>query len=98
MEHRFDITMHVPLGRRHGTVYMTEENSEVCGVLEVLGGRDPFTGTLTEAGELEITGRMRTGLCSFSYTARGTVNGTGLKLNVTGGRYSFCITGEEIKA
>ena len=96
MKRNFNITMHVPLGCRHGTLCFTEEQSVIWGFLEVLGNRDSFTGTLTQTGHMEITGRMTSLLRSFSYIAKGTLRDTQLKLNVTGDRYSFRITGKEI--
>ncbi len=98
MKRKFNITMHVPLGNRHGTMCFTENNSTISGILEVLGSKDDFTGTLTESGTLEFTGKMTSLLHSFSYLAKGTILNSKLKVNVTGGRYSFYITGEEIIA
>lgn len=96
MKRKFDITMHVPLGRRHGTLLYSEDNSAVSGILEILGNKSPFTGSLTDNGIVEFTGKIKSILHSFRYIARGRITGSHIKLDVIGSRYSFCITGEEI--
>lgn len=95
MERQFIITMHVPLGSRHGTMHFTEDRSKIHGVMEVLGNKDSFTGKLTKSGNIEITGKMTSLLHSFSYRAKGTIKNSKMNLSVVGDRYSFCITGEE---
>ena len=96
MERKFSITMHAPLGVRHGTMSFNEENSTIDGTLELLGNKSTFKGTITEDGTVEFSGKMTSRLHSFSYFANGTIIHSDLKLNVIGDRYSFCITGEEI--
>ena len=88
--------MHAPLGVRHGTMSFNEENSEINGTLELLGSKGTFKGTIAEDGTVEFSGEMTSRLHSFSYFANGTIIHSALKLNVSGDRYSFCITGEEI--
>ncbi len=97
MEQKFNITMYVPLGIRHGTIQFNEEHSAIRGLLDVLGSKDTFTGTLTEDGAVEFTGTMTSLLHTFSYLAKGTIKGSQLQLTVTGDRYSFRISGEKTK-
>ena len=95
MERKFSITMHAPLGVRHGTMSFNEENSTIDGTLEILGSKGTFQGTITEDGTVEFSGEMASRLHSFHYIANGTIIHSVLKLNVSGDRYSLCITGEE---
>lgn len=97
MERKFDITMHAPLGLRHGTMCFTECDGNISGILELLGGRHMFTGRITGNGTIGFSGNLASKLHSFAYLARGTIIQSELKLDVTGSRYSFRITGEEIK-
>ena len=97
MERKFNITMHAPLGLRHGTLYFTECNGNISGTLVLLGGSGSVTGHITEEGIVEFAGKLVAKLHSFSFLAKGTITDSKLKLDVTGGRYSFRITGEEIK-
>lgn len=97
MERKFDITMHAPLGLRHGTMIFTEKNNNISGTLELLAGKNNFTGTITENGTIEFSGKIASKLHSFTYIAKGRIIQSKLEIDVTGNRYSFCITGEEIK-
>lgn len=96
MERKFNITMRVSLGVRRGTMSFTEDPPEVHGVLEILGGKDKFTGTLTENGIMEIRGKITSLLHTFSYHAKGTIANSHLTLSMTTDKHSFFITGEEI--
>ena len=96
MEREFDITMHVPLGRRRGTLRFTEDGGELRGTLEALGKKDSFTGTIDENGNLKFTGKMSSILRTFPYHAEGQIRGAEIELAVKGDRYSFRITGEEL--
>ncbi len=96
MERKFEITMHAPLGKRHGSMRFTEKDGNISGMLELLGGKDSFKGTVAENGTIKFSGEITSRLHSFAYLAMGTITGSDMKLNVTGDRYSFRITGEEI--
>lgn len=96
MERTIRITMHAPLGPRHGTLRFSDQNGSVSGTMTLLGSTAPFAGRLTPDGGLTLAGELTSGLQSFSYLARGRLTPGGLELTVCGGRYSFGITGEEI--
>lgn len=97
MNRKFNITMHAPLGLRHGTLCFTEYSGNIRGTLTLLGGSDSFTGHITEKGIIEFSGRLTSKLHSFSYSAKGNIANSMLTLDVIGDRYSFRITGNEIK-
>lgn len=96
MERKFNIVMRVPIGRRHGTLTYSENNSAISGILEILGNKSSFTGSCTSDGAVEFTGKIKSLFRIFSYIARGTITDSGINLDVLAGRYSFRITGEEI--
>lgn len=96
MKREFRITMYAPLGPRRGTLCFSEEHGNVSGTMTLLGSTAPFAGRLTTDGELTLAGELTSGLQSFSYLARGRLTPGGLELKVRGGRYAFCIEGEEI--
>ena len=95
MERIFDITMHVPLGSRSGTLCFTAEQNRIHGILEILGGKNSFTGTLAADGSTEFGGQITSLFHSFSYLARGTISEGKLELKISGGRYMFNVTGTE---
>lgn len=95
MERIFDITMHVPLGSRSGTLCFTAEQDRIHGILEILGGKNSFTGTLSAEGSMEFGGQLTSLFHSFSYVASGTLSDGRLELKINGGRYLFNVTGTE---
>lgn len=97
MERKYSITMYAPLGRRRGTLWMMDGNSELHGTLRILGSTGTFKGTLKPDGTLEFSGTMTSLLRSFPYHAEGKICGSELELKLCGDRYSLRISGEEMK-
>ncbi len=95
MKRIFDITMQVPLGIRHGILYFTTSDSKISGVLHAFGKDNEFSGELTAQGNIDFSGEITSRLLTFRYCAKGQIIDHKLSLKVTGGRYSFSITGEE---
>ncbi len=98
MKRSFAITMHAPLGQRHGALTFEENDGKISGALLLLGNSDHVTGTITKDGRIEFTGNLISKLRTFSYVAKGKIENGHITLDVTGARYSFCITGDEIKS
>ena len=96
MKRKFNITMHVPLGNRNGTMCFDEEGNKINGILDVLGNKDSFVGTITKSGFIQLSGKMTSVLHSFPYKAEGTIINSNIRLDVMAQRYSFYITGEEV--
>lgn len=95
MQRQFAVTLHVPLGERHGTLRFTQRDGTVSGTLEAFGAQSPFSGTASADGHLQLDGRMHAPRRSFPFCAEGYANGNTLELTVAGDRYAFRITGEE---
>ncbi len=96
MERRFKITMHVPLGLRAGTLRFTQESTSVYGVMDILGCKSIFSGTLSEEGAAYLEGFMNSPVRSFPFTAKGTILASHLTLAIQGQRHLLSVTGEEI--
>lgn len=97
MERQFQMTMHAPLGDRHGYLWLEQDHNELHGRLDILGHSANFDGSLGPHGEVIIDGQIRSALSSFRYLAEGRLQGTHLHLTVRGGRYNFQMDGEEMK-
>ena len=93
MERIFDITMHVPLGSRSGTLCFTAEQNRIHGILEILGGKNSFTGTLAADGSTEFGGQITSLFHSFSYLARGTISEGKYSDHRAGVRCVYCQSG-----
>lgn len=92
----FNIHMMVPLGCRLGTLsYEKRGGQEIDGTLNLFQNETPFTGKLTPAGEITISGQMMTLTKTFPYQARGRVDGPKIKLEVVGDDSRFTISGEK---
>ncbi len=97
MERKYNIALHAPLGLRLGQLELNQQGGSLAGTLTVLGNSNPVSGAITPSGTIALTGTMTTKLITFPFTATGAVTGKLLDLQVTGGRYAFRLTGEEIE-
>ena len=96
MERSFKITMHVPLGLRAGTLKFTQENSTVYGVMDILGCKSVFSGTLSPEGTANLEGFLNSVIRSFPFTATGIIFASHLKLTIEDQRHPLYVTGDEI--
>ena len=96
MERIFKIRMHVPLGYRDGTLSFTKKDDQkIEGALCLFQNETTFRGKLADDGEITFAGQMVTLTRTFLYQAHGRVDGTKIRLHVSGDRNTFSITGEE---
>ena len=93
MERIFKIRMHVPLGYRDGTLSFTKKDDQK---IEGFQNETTFRGKLADDGEITFAGQMVTLTRTFLYQAHGRVDGTKIRLHVSGDRNTFSITGEEV--
>ncbi len=96
MRRFFNIIMHAPIGKRQGKMCYNQENGCLNGKIELLGGEDDFSGHISESGEIDFSGTITSKLNSFAYTAKGRVDPPLINFMITGGRYCFHVTGEEV--
>lgn len=96
MRRVFGITMHAPIGKKRGKMCYNQEKGCLNGTIELLGGKDDFSGHISESGEIDFSGTITSKFSSFAYTAKGRVDLPLIDFKITGGRYSFRVTGEEI--
>lgn len=95
-EKRYRICLSVPIGQRSGTMLLRESGSNLDGWIEVMEHQNPFYGSLSADGGMNLSGVIQTLVSIIRYTAAGTVNGKQIFLNLTtqsGDRYS--VSGEE---
>lgn len=97
MERKYNIVLHAPLGLRLGQLALTQQGGRLEGTLSVLGTANPVSGAITPSGAMALTGTLTTKLITFPFTATGAAVGKTLELQVTGGRYAFRLTGEEME-
>lgn len=98
-EKRYRICLSVPLGNRSGTMVIRRTGSVLDGWIEVMNRKNGFSGTVSDDGQLIISGMLQTLLTAVPYTAIGTVGGRRLLLNLKteSGEY-YPISGEELNA
>lgn len=96
MIQKFIITLHVPLGNRKGILTIENKNGIINGNLDIFGITHPFTGNCSKDGNIKLSGKITSAVCTFSYTAKGKITKDGINLAAVGERYKFTITGEEI--
>lgn len=97
-EMKYRICLSVPLGRRSGTIVIRETNGQIDGCLDVMKHKNDFSGTLSDDGQIEFTGTLKTLISTVRYTATGTLSGCNILLNLrtASGTY-YPISGEELK-
>lgn len=96
-EKKYRICLSVPLGARYGTLEFSESGGRVDGWLNILSRKNRFLGTLSDDGQLALSGAIRTLISTFHYTATGTVSGKRLLLNLkTDSGAHYPLFGEEL--
>lgn len=98
-ERKYRICLSAPLGERSGTMTLCESGGRIDGWLEVMKQKNRLSGTLSDGGRVELSGRLRTLVSTVPYTATGTVSGSRILLNLktASGAY-YPVSGEELKA
>ena len=94
----FEITLHVPIGERRGKLWLERNDNLIQGILEVMGHRNVFTGSVGTDGMVEVKGNLLTLMRTLSYTALGCLDAETLRLdlNIQGSRLKYYIEGNEV--
>ena len=87
------ISMHTPVGIRHGTISLRIDQKRVTGQLNILRHCKPFEGTIDEFGNCRLHGSLTTLMRTVPYTAAGHIGLDTLNLSLTGERNSLHIAG-----
>lgn len=92
----YRICLIVPLGTRNGIMAFQEKGTAIDGWLSVMNEKNLFNGTLTENGQMTITGTLRTLISTMQYTATGIISGRNILMNLKtdSGAY-YPLSGEE---
>ena len=92
----YRIRLSVPLGERNGTMVLRETEGHVEGWLNVMNAENPFSGSLSDSGQLTLSGVLRTLVSTVRYTAAGIISGRNILLNLkTASGACYPVTGEE---
>ncbi len=95
-ERNYQICLNAPLGARNGSLVLRESEGKVDGWLHVMNEDNRFSGTLSEDGQLTISGVIRTLISTLHYTAAGTVSGRKILLNLkTDSGAQYPVSGKE---
>lgn len=97
MNRKFNITMHVPLGIRCGTLSIKQDQNIITGILDILGRKTEFLGSINKNDIFEFTGDLITPLLSFPFSAKGKITNNTVNFKLKGNRYLMTVTGKEIR-
>lgn len=89
----YDVCMRTPVGNRLGHMTVCTNAGRVSGYLDILNHREPFDGTIDEAGNCEVSGKIITLMRTISYDAAGTITQGGIKLFIKDDNNVLEITG-----
>lgn len=93
MEKTYNIFMHTPLGKKKGTLTASIKGDMLSGWLDILEHRQPFEGTVDEAGNCQISGSFVTLMRTVSYIAAGKITSSSVNLQMKGERNVFEVSG-----
>ena len=78
--YQYSVNMTVPLGKRNGGLDIHIDKNVVKGFLTMFTETLPILHGSCERNEIKFSGKMKTLLNTFSYTAEGTVSETEINL------------------
>lgn len=90
---KYKVCLQTPIGSRYGIMNVKKEGTKIYGLLDVLRHSEPFSGTISEDGSCEITGKIVTLMRQFTYNATGKILDGRLNLSIATGHYTFKMTG-----
>lgn len=89
----YSIVMQTPLGKKYGTLSASVSGNLLRGWLDILEHREPFEGTVDDAGNCRIVGTLITLLRTISFIATGKLTTSAVHLQVQGDRNVFELSG-----
>ena len=90
---KYNVCLQTPIGSRYGIMKVKKERSQIFGSLDVLRHSEPFSGTISEDGSCEITGKIVTLIRQLTYIATGKIIDGRLNLSISIGHNTFKMTG-----
>ena len=92
---RYGCMFHSDTGMAHYRL-QKKDDQKIEGALCLFQNETTFRGKLADDGEITFAGQMVTLTRTFLYQAYGRIDGTKIRLHVSGDRNTFSITGEEV--
>ncbi len=89
----YDIILNTPIGKKTGELKAKIENGKLHGTLSLLGRTEEIHGTVDDNGKCSLKGKFVTLLKTIDFTADGTINWDGIRLNVMGGGTMYDMIG-----
>ena len=94
---QYNILMHTPLGKKHGTLTAVKTDNRLCGTFNILNHSRPFEGEVSSIGECKIHGSIVTLLRTAMYTATGIMDENRVHLYLKTDRNTFEVTGTAMR-
>ncbi len=94
VEEKYDIVMTVPIGKRHGNMYVQINGDEISGTIDILGASESFSGTIQNDGCFEIIGNLKTLVSTIPYHSTGKITTDEIELTLLCPKNKFYITGK----
>lgn len=93
-KYNYRIEMAVPLGTRHGSLYLDVIDHLVVGQLTLFAHTMPIDAGSCYGGTVEFRGCMKTLMYTMKYTASGKINRSHAELDFTTEKGSFHAVGD----
>jgi hypothetical protein len=98
MTDAFKISMVTPIGKKDGTIRLTNDNGVLSGYIKVMGSISYIKdGTIT-GNSFEFSGILHAAFFQFKYHATGTIEGDSFKAVASTNSGAFQINGTRITA
>ena len=93
MNGTFDITLDTPVGPQKGILKLTDENGALRGSVHAMGYTNYFRNGKASGNSFALSGTLNASIFNIRYSAKGTVDGNALKVNVTTDSGIFQLSG-----
>ena len=90
---QYEVTMQTSIGTRYGTMWLTVDNRNVDGVLDILKRANPFHGNISENGNCQIKGELTTLMHTIPYEGKGKITRNAFFLKLITARDSYVLSG-----
>lgn len=90
----YDVRMRTPIGIRIGRITVTENQGKIHGFFDILNHCEPFSGTIDQNRNCDVTGKIITLMRTIHYHAVGKILPEEISLSIQDGYHTLEITGK----
>lgn len=93
LKYEYMVVMQTPLGKKHGTMFLTIRGNRMNGLLDILGNQNAVRGEIDDHGVCKLCGHFMTLVRKIEYTATGHADEREIDLMLQGERNTFHLFG-----